>query len=41
MEAYREITQAGGETWVSILVAFQNGFFWEATLDALVEHFTG
>jgi hypothetical protein len=39
--AYREITQTGGESWVAYLVAFQNGFFWEAALDAVVRHFTG
>jgi hypothetical protein len=39
--AYREIAQAGGENWVAYLVAFQNGFFWEAALDAVVRHFTG
>ncbi len=38
---YKEIAQAGGEMWVSYVVAFQNGFFWEAALDAVVRHFTG
>ena len=38
---YKEIAQAGGEMWVSYLVAFQNGFFWEAALDAVVRHFAG
>jgi hypothetical protein len=38
---YKEIAQAGGEMWVSYLVAFQNGFFWEAALVAVVRHFTG
>jgi len=37
----REIAQAGGEMWVSYLVAFQNGFFWEAAMDAVVRHFAG
>ena len=39
--AYREIVSQGGETWVSYLLAFQNGFFWEAALDAVVRHFVG
>ena len=26
--AYKEIAQAGGESWVSYLHAFQNGFFY-------------
>ena len=38
---YKEISQVGGEMWVSNLVAFQNGFFWEAALDAVVRHFAG
>jgi hypothetical protein len=38
---YKEIAQAGSEMWVSYLVAFQNGFFWEAALNAVVRHFTG
>jgi len=39
--AYREIAQAGGERWVAYLLAFQNGFFWEAAPDSVVRHFTG
>ena len=39
--AYREIAQADGEAGVAYLLAFQNGFFWEAALDAVVRHFVG
>jgi hypothetical protein len=37
---YREVTKEGGGSWVAYLLAFQNGFFWEATLDAVVRNFT-
>jgi hypothetical protein len=37
---YREITKEIGGSWVAYLLAFQNGFFWEAALDAVVRNFT-
>ncbi len=37
--AYEYITQNGAEIWVVYLLAFQNGFFWEAALDAVVKTF--
>ena len=36
---YKHITQNGAEIWVAYLLAFQNGFFWEAALDAVVSTF--
>jgi hypothetical protein len=39
--SYCKFAQADGEAWVAYLLAFQNGFFWEAALDAVVRHFVG
>jgi hypothetical protein len=36
---YREVTKEGAGSWVAYLLAFQNGFFWEAALDAVVRSF--
>jgi hypothetical protein len=49
---YKEIIGQGDETWVSYLLAFENGFFYplhfapkvlreEAAPDAVVRHFVG
>jgi hypothetical protein len=49
--AYREIMKASSESWITYLVAFQNGFFCllhfvsemlreEAALDPVARHFT-
>ena len=36
---YNKIIVADGLTWVPYFLAFQNGFFWEAALDAVVSQF--
>ena len=41
VQAYKEIVSQGGETWMPYLVAFNNGFFREAALDAVMRHFVG
>ncbi|MFN2431293.1 MAG: hypothetical protein ABR599_00470 [Gemmatimonadota bacterium] len=32
---YNKIDQSSGESWAPYLLAFQNGFFWQATFDAV------
>jgi len=38
---YNKINQNTQESWVPYLLAFQNGFFWQAALDAVVKQFQG
>ena len=33
---YNKIGQSTGESWVPYILAFQNGFFWEAALDVMM-----
>jgi hypothetical protein len=33
---YNKIGQTSEESWVPYFLAFQNGFFWEAALDAVI-----
>jgi hypothetical protein len=33
---YNKVGQSSAESWVPFFLAFQNGFFWEATFDALI-----
>jgi len=33
---YNKIGQASSESWVPYVLAFQNGFFWESALDAVL-----
>ncbi|TKJ29525.1 hypothetical protein CEE39_09100 [bacterium (candidate division B38) B3_B38] len=40
MSMYKKINQNTGESWVPYLLAFQNGFFWQAALDAVTKQFT-
>jgi hypothetical protein len=37
---YRQIRETDAESWVDYFLAFQNGFFWEAALRAVVRQFT-
>lgn len=37
---YRQIRETDAEAWVAYFLAFQNGFFWEAALSAVVMQFT-
>jgi hypothetical protein len=36
---YNKISQGEGLSWVPYFLAFQNGFFWEAAMDAVVRQF--
>jgi hypothetical protein len=36
---YNKIIDADSLAWVPYFLAFQNGFFWEAALDAVVSQF--
>jgi hypothetical protein len=36
---YNKINQSTSESWVPYLLAFQNGFFWQAALDAVARQF--
>ncbi len=36
---YNKINQNTSESWVPYLLAFQNGFFWQAALDAIATQF--
>lgn len=36
---YKKIDQNSSESWVPFLLAFQNGFFWEAAFGTLVKSF--
>ena len=36
---YNKISQPSEQSWVPYLLAFQNGFFWEAAFDAIAKQF--
>lgn len=36
MPIYNKINQPTGDSWVPYILAFQNGFFWESALDAVM-----
>jgi len=36
---YKKINQNTSESWVPYLLAFQNGFFWQAALEAITKQF--
>jgi hypothetical protein len=36
---YNKINQPSGESWVPYILAFQNGFFWEALFESVTKAF--
>ncbi len=39
VSTYNKINQSTSESWVPYLLAFQNGFFWQAAFDTIARQF--